>query len=112
MFVLNKARRGGLTKEMMFKKYVRFPSRNEWFGEGTEQAWLEEYKHVQPHTCSTGCVLRRSNQHDHTQDRIKTNAGIPNRRAKKIFPPMGPSHSMFKISLVSLSAEIVGHIFR
>lgn len=34
---LNKARRGGLTKIEMMKKYGRFPRKNEWWGSETNQ---------------------------------------------------------------------------
>jgi len=40
---INKARRGGLTKEEMMKKYGRFPKKNEWFGTGTEKEWIDDY---------------------------------------------------------------------
>jgi hypothetical protein len=40
---INKARRGSLTKEEMFKVYGRFPKKNEWFGSGTEKEWIAEY---------------------------------------------------------------------
>jgi uncharacterized protein (DUF924 family) len=41
---INKARRGGLTKEKMMEKYGRFPKRNEWWTENiTEKEWIAEY---------------------------------------------------------------------
>jgi hypothetical protein len=39
----NKAKRGGMSKEEMMKTKGRFPKKNEWFGEGTEQEWIKEY---------------------------------------------------------------------
>lgn len=45
----NKAKRGGLTKEEMMKKYGRFPKKNEWWTEGTtEKEWIEEYLKKNP----------------------------------------------------------------
>lgn len=40
---INKARRGGMTKEEMMKKMGRFPRKNEWWGETTEEEWKAEY---------------------------------------------------------------------
>jgi hypothetical protein len=40
---INKARRGGLSKEEMLKVFGRFPRKNEWFGSGTEKEWKEEW---------------------------------------------------------------------
>ncbi len=45
---INKARRGGLTKEEMFEKYGRFPRKNEWFGPGTEAEWKEKWIQENP----------------------------------------------------------------
>jgi hypothetical protein len=48
---LNKARRGGLTKEEMMKKYGRFPKKNDWWTEGiTEKEWIAEYIKKHPKT--------------------------------------------------------------
>lgn len=45
----NKAKRGGLTKEEMMKKYGRFPKKNEWWTEGTtEKEWIEDYLKKNP----------------------------------------------------------------
>lgn len=40
---INRARRGGLTKEEMMKKYGRFPKKKEWWGTETEQEWIAAY---------------------------------------------------------------------
>jgi hypothetical protein len=40
----NLAHRGGLTKKEMFKKYGRFPKKNEWWGEdGSYKVWKEKW---------------------------------------------------------------------
>jgi hypothetical protein len=41
---INKARRGGMTKEEMMKKMGRFPKKHEWWTESmTEEEWLVDY---------------------------------------------------------------------
>lgn len=40
---INKARRGGLTKEEMLKKYGRFPKNGEWWNSISEEEWKKEY---------------------------------------------------------------------
>lgn len=45
----NKAKRGGITKEEMMKKYGRFPKKNEWFLETIpEKEWIEDYLKKNP----------------------------------------------------------------
>ena len=40
----NKAKRNGLTKEEMLKKYGRFPGKKEWFNDSiSEKEWIKEY---------------------------------------------------------------------
>jgi hypothetical protein len=39
----NKAKRGGLTKEEMMKKYGRFPKKNEFWSPISEEEWIKEY---------------------------------------------------------------------
>lgn len=45
----NLARRGGLTKKQMMKKYGRFPRKNEWWGaDGTYAAWKQRWTAENP----------------------------------------------------------------
>mmetsp|Transcript_30825 Transcript_30825/g.55844 ORF Transcript_30825/g.55844 Transcript_30825/m.55844 type:complete len:87 (+) Transcript_30825:210-470(+) len=46
---LNKAKRGGLSKEEMMKKYGRFPKKKEWWGpEEDEKEWKEKWMAENP----------------------------------------------------------------
>jgi hypothetical protein len=40
---INKARRGGLSKDEMMNKYGRFPKKGEWWSPGTEKEWIDDY---------------------------------------------------------------------
>lgn len=45
----NLAKRGGLTKKEMLKKYGRFPKKNEWWGkDGSYEAWKEKWIAANP----------------------------------------------------------------
>lgn len=49
----NLARRGGLTKKEMMKKYGRFPNKKEWWGpEKNYQEWRQKWiaEHPEPTT--------------------------------------------------------------
>jgi len=39
----NKAKRGGMTKKEMMEKWGKFPKKNEWFGQCTEEEWKKEW---------------------------------------------------------------------
>ena len=52
----NLARRGGLTKKEMMKKYGRFPRSSEWWGDdGSYQVWKVKWiaEHPRPKTAAT-----------------------------------------------------------
>ena len=44
----NKAKRGNVSKKEMMEMQGRFPKKNEWWGPGTEQEWVKEWKLANP----------------------------------------------------------------